>query len=85
MIFGWGGWVSGYGAFADRYPYMARKVWVLFLMDCMGPIIDVYAFCTMNDDRWLTRAADDQYIEDQDADSIEKIQDVSEMLFKFPS
>jgi hypothetical protein len=85
MIFGWGGWVSAYGAFVERYPYMARKVWVLFLMESMGPIIDVYAFFTMNDDRWLTRAADAQYVEDQDASNIEKIQGVSEMLFKFTS
>uniref|UniRef100_A0A093UWC8 N-acetylglucosaminyltransferase n=1 Tax=Talaromyces marneffei PM1 TaxID=1077442 RepID=A0A093UWC8_TALMA len=64
MVFGWGGWVSGYAAFVRRYPYMASKVWALFLMESMGPIIDVYAFFTMHDDSWLTRRADDQYVMD---------------------
>jgi hypothetical protein len=43
---------------------MASKVWALFLMDNMGPLIDVYALFTMNDDSWLTRTADAQYVFD---------------------
>lgn len=33
-------------------------------MDCVGPIVDVYVYFTMNDDSWLTRAADTEDIED---------------------
>jgi hypothetical protein len=59
IAFGWGGWVSGYAAFVRRYPYKESKVWALFLMESMEPIIDVYAFFTIHDDSWLTRRADD--------------------------
>lgn len=71
------GWVSAYGAFLKRYPYCRRKVWALFLMDNIGPILDIYVYFTMNDDG-LTRAADVQDIEDWDIDSIEEIQDAKE-------
>jgi hypothetical protein len=64
MIFGLGGWAFTYGSFAKRYPYMTWKVFALFLMENLAPIIDIYAFATMNDDRWLTRAADAQYVLD---------------------
>ena len=77
------GWVSAYGAFVEKYPYMARKVWALFLMNIMGPIVDLYALFTMNDDSWLTRTADSQYV--KDTGNSEKVQDVSDMLFKFTS
>ncbi|TPX08511.1 uncharacterized protein E0L32_009998 [Thyridium curvatum] len=60
MAFGWGGWVSNYRAFIRQYPYMAGKVWALIFMENMGPIVDVYALFTMNDDSWLTRTADTQ-------------------------
>lgn len=65
MIFGWGGWVSNYRAFIRQYPYMAGKVWALIFMENMGPIVDVYALFTMNDDSWLTRTADTQYVSDE--------------------
>ena len=77
------GWVSAYGAFVEKYPYMARKVWALFLMNNMWPIVDLYTLSTMNNDSWLTRAADAQYV--KDTGNAKKVQDVSEMLFKFTS
>ena len=63
MIFGWGGRFSDYRAFLERHPYCRRKVWVLFLMDYIGHILDIYVYFTMNNDNWLTRAADAQDVE----------------------
>ncbi|KAG9231685.1 polysaccharide synthase [Amylocarpus encephaloides] len=85
MILGWGGWVSAYRAFLEEYPYCGRKIWALLLMGNIAPILDVYMYCTMNNDSWLTRAADAQDVDDQDVDSIEKIEDMSETPTKFTS
>ncbi|PVH97739.1 glycosyltransferase family 2 protein [Periconia macrospinosa] len=82
MIFGFEGWVPTYKAFAKEYPYMAGKVWALFCMEKVGPIIDIYAFATMSDDRWLTRAADAQYVKENSDVNKEKIQGVSGRLPK---
>lgn len=64
LAFGWNGWFSTYRAFLKQYPYCKRQVWAFLLMDCVGPIVDVYVYFTMNDDSWLTRAADTEDIED---------------------
>ncbi|KAK7184386.1 hypothetical protein DPSP01_013830 [Paraphaeosphaeria sporulosa] len=62
MTLGMGGSFWTYRAFVKEYPYMAGKVWKLMLMGNMGPVMDIYAFITMKDDRWLTRVADAQYV-----------------------
>jgi hypothetical protein len=58
MAFGWNGWCSTYLAFLKKYPYCALKVWAFLVMDLVGPIVDIYVYFTMNNDNWLTRAAD---------------------------
>jgi hypothetical protein len=82
MVFGLHGWVPTYRAFAKKYPYMAGKTWALFCMESVAPILDIYAFATMNDDRWLTRTADAQQVKDHHVESTEKIQNVGERLLK---
>ncbi|KAI0123146.1 hypothetical protein BJ170DRAFT_713211 [Xylariales sp. AK1849] len=72
MAFGWGGWYSAYGAFLEEYPYCRRKVWAIFLMDSIAPVLDIYAYLTMNNDSWLTRVADIQDVEHVDADGLGK-------------
>jgi hypothetical protein len=52
-------------------------------MDHIGPILDIYVYFTMNNDNWLTRAADTQDIKGQDVDDVEEMEDVSEDLIKF--
>ena len=64
MAFGWKGWFSTYLAFLKKYPYCARNVWAFLLMDIVGPIVDIYVYFTVNNDNWLTRAADTKDIDD---------------------
>ncbi|KAI2474465.1 Polysaccharide synthase [Pyrenophora tritici-repentis] len=64
MAFGWKGWFSTYLAFLKKYPYCARSVWAFLLMDIVGPIVDIYVYFTINNDNWLTRAADTKDIDD---------------------
>ena len=65
MAFGLGGWIWHYRAFIKEYPYMAGKIWMLFLWSRAGFLMDVYTLVTMNDDRWLTRTADTQYVKEK--------------------
>ncbi|KAI0440332.1 polysaccharide synthase [Xylaria telfairii] len=60
IIFGWGGWVSVYGSFLREHPYCVRQIWGPWLMDRVMPLVDIYAYITMNNDNWLTRNADVQ-------------------------
>ncbi|GIK05268.1 hypothetical protein Aspvir_009372 [Aspergillus viridinutans] len=64
MAFGWNGYLSTYRGFLKRYPYCGRQVWAFLLMDCIGPIVDIYVYLTMNNDNWLTRTADTKDIDD---------------------
>lgn len=82
MVCGWCGWISNYGAFLQAYPYCGRQLWALLLMDHIGPILDIYVYLTINNDNWLTRAADTQDIKDQDVDNAEEMKDVGECLIK---
>lgn len=85
-MFGLHGWVPTYRGFAKQYPYMASKIWFLFFMESIAPVIDFYTFATMNDDRWLTRTADAQYVKEEPQKhhdgSSEKLQSVGEKFLK---
>ena len=77
LAFGWGGWVSSYRSFLEKYPYCWRQIWSFLLFDLVGPFVDIYVYLTMNNDNWLTRVADTQDIKVQDVDS-DGVEDLSE-------
>ena len=83
MVWVVSGWFSAYGGFLKRYPYCRHKVWALIFMDYFSPILDIYVYLTMNNDNWLTRAADAQDV--KVIDDIEKIEDVSEISLALAS
>ncbi|CAH0055753.1 unnamed protein product [Clonostachys solani] len=63
LAFGWDGYVPRYKSFLAKYPYCVRQVWAFLFMDVIGPMVDLYVYLTMNNDNWLTRAADVKVLE----------------------
>lgn len=66
MAFGRSGWIPSYRAFLGKHPYCRRQVWAFLFMDFIGPIVDIYVYCTINNDNWLTRTADTKEINGED-------------------
>lgn len=53
------GWIKGYGALVKKHRYCGTKVWGAFLFDHCYPILDIYGWCTLKHEAWLTRRDSD--------------------------
>lgn len=48
-------WTKSYGSLVRKYPFCGKKIWGAILFDHCYPILDIYCWCTMDHEGWLTR------------------------------